>query len=309
LFLKIIPGEIFSSLAEHTIEGALDPESEAKIIRQLHSLAEILIYDTIGESDGGAGGPSLEKDIDARVVENGKRIAAEGEVTLEEIEEETSISPRSLIDHSAIIDNGGNVFVFVYDTLRTWIFRSNDSGKSWISILPITYSFFPLTEEEKTSKESFAGAVENKVQFPYAIIDSSTGNCHLFFFSELALLIFSLPAEALLLSPDKMVPILDLIKPRFIYGKLTESLIDRGITSARPSRGGEEGETSAQAEGSSPVIPNQRVSVTITASGYFRVFLKDENGIILSLLSNDSGTTWFTDKEYSNLSVEAGATT
>jgi hypothetical protein len=321
IFLKKIPEEIFKDLARQITSNSFTPQTEANAVRTLHSIAVTLIYDSTGETDEGSGGGSIAEDIDAQIIENGEDKEEEEEATSpasfgiipfvpfgvqrfvaavsEEIaEDERPATPRFLIDYSAFRDNKGNVFLIVYDTQRTWLFRSLNSGRSYRSILPATFSFLPLTDEEKEEREQFEGSFANPVQYPYVLVDESTHNCHLFFFSEAALLLHTFPIETLLLEPDKIEEALALIKPRFLHGRLTKTLVDRGIVPIRPNRTPEEEESSSLA-----TVPAQRVSGVITTSGYLRVFFKDEDGIVASLISSNSGATWFTDQEYSSSPV------
>jgi hypothetical protein len=195
----------------------------------------------------------------------------------------TSPKPRQINQYCAFIDKSGYLYAFVQAEDRIIVRRSHDIGDSWMNLLPEAFSFIPA-KPGTTDAERIDG------EAPFCMYDSATDNFLMFFFHRACLLFSKFPAEALRDTPDTASRQMSLVKPMVLVGRPTKDMTDRGITASTSVEDIRSGEVP-------PVLSPHRVAAIKTAQGYYRVFYKDDENKLKSLISKDNGGTWLTERQ------------
>ena len=256
LLVKDIPLEI---LAEKLNDNGLyDAATEKKIVQKMHKLGADLVY---GNNSG------ITTDIQAGAIRIGSG--------------SLSASPQNVVQHSAYIDNTGGMIAFVQTEKQIVTRKSTDLGKTWSDALSDGFMFIPKVPLAAGSHASH----ELDGEMPVCMCDDSTYDVFLFMVFQGSLIYFKFPAELLRKPPaDAATALKQTLQPKLIFGPLTKEMFDRGI---RPVE--VEGRSK---EADQPSVLVQRVAVIKTVEGYYRVFFRDVQENLRSLISYDVGVTW-----------------
>ena len=164
--------------------------------------------------------------------------------------------------------------------------KSNNIGGTWDDIV-VDQPFYP--------ESSVKGAILPPISSPYTFLDKATNTILLFFIVEEALMCEKIPVEVFQDSKTKAESIIKKIKPKMIYGNYSSDMADRGVAPASSLDELEEEELK---------VPSQRVTAMIDISGFARVFFKNGQGALISLISSNLGEVWHTEKEYAQAGVQ-----
>jgi hypothetical protein len=285
LVLKHIP-IINNLLTSAEGEGRLNryaASTETELIAWFQSLASIVAY------DGGI--PDRTKNIvpDLQL----KAIV----VDLEEPPPAAQGDDANIVAYAAAKTDGKGLFAFVQDNDRIVIRRSGDNGVATWTTLAKGYVFLPafLTETQETRAEG---------QFPFVYYHSPTGILYLFMFYENSLIQMRIPVSVFDYEDDQIAATLDGITKDVIFGGLTDNMKKRNDAAVAANKAGISLQDSVvkrieklKDQFDESVSP-QRIAVAAIDSGHFRLFYKDNNGRLATLLSSDAGLNWQTQAQY-----------
>jgi hypothetical protein len=257
---------VYQSLRRYSLE------SEAALVKDLHDLKASLVYDGRGGS-----GTDIATDLKFNKIKVVPPTAAP----------DAGSKLREIKQHSAFMDTSGLLYCFIQAEDRIVLRKSPDLGDSWQDVLPESFSFVP-----KIPSKPDAERVDGEA--PYCFYDSSTNNVFLFFFYQQSLLCLKIAAEVLRGAPEDVAKILSEIKPSLLVGKVNSDITDRGISIQKSVEDIEKDKTEP------PSLSPHRVAAVKTADGYYRVFYKDDEKRLRSLVSNDNGGTWATENQLTN---------
>lgn len=250
------------------LDNKYDLSKEAEIAGKVHGIAPSLVFDPSANAPSSDGqSQSLAADIRAGAV----RV----------IEDPTATKPaqgesRSMDQYSVILDRQGYLFAFVQSGGKIVIRRSLDMGDTWTNILPSGFSFIP-------------GKDMGDLEAPFVMYDSTQDVILLFYVLNGTLLFQRLSANILRKEPDVIAGALILV-PKALFGSITKQMVDNGVVPTLSIFAGLANDGKA--------VPAQRLAGYITSTGQYRVFLKDSDGLLLSLISSNSGEEWLSETEY-----------
>lgn len=289
LLVKHMPIEAFQSEPLSGTSLRYSVESEKKIAQRMHRLGACMVYD--GTSSGTKSG--IDTDLAAKAIK-----VVEGNDPNGTIAKDT-VNPLSA--YSAFLDREGWPYAFVQAQDKFIIRRSNDSGSSWRDAIPRDMSLVPPPKSDLNEL-----ANKRTPLFPYCLYDGSNKTVNVFFFYESSLLYLKLPTEILRMNPDNQADLQKIrdqfskFKPQVLVGNLSQNMVDRGIV-ANPTvdpklRENPPTDMSADKDTTpAPSLSPHRVGGVVTIRGYYRVWFKDANLVLRSLVSMDCGTSWYTD--------------
>lgn len=261
LLVKRIPLELFKSEVVGDARR-YDLDKELILSRKIQDISASVVYDGDGDNE------SIAIDL-----EYGS-ITPFGSNT-----EETTEPPRKVTQYSAYINEQGYVMSFVQAEGTMVVRRSPNVGGSWLDALPRSFSFVPALEGDS---ETVYG------EAPFVHVDPATETVFVFFFLESSLLFLKVPSELFMLPPAEAAEELSSIVPRVVVGALSEDMQQRGISSQ-----------ATVIEGEDPIrLSPHRIGAITTPQGYSRVFFKDQDQKLRSIISNNGGETWDLEEAY-----------
>jgi len=279
LLAKRVPEEALGTIIRSTEANSFTPAAEAKNIKMMHGLIPAIVYDGANEGKSAA---SILKDLKLGAVK-----VFQGDPP------KTDKKPDYVVQFCAMADSTGNLYAVIQTGTRVMVKRSVDGGEVWESVFPDDFSFYP----NRTSGGTDATAAA-QVQSPFVMLDWSTQNCIMTFVVEGSLLAYRFPAEVLRVSKDKAAATLSkYLEPKVLFGPLTQDMADRGISygTAVPEHETAKGSTV-------PVqVLSHRMTGVVAQNGYYRVFFKDDESRLRSLISTDLGSSWLLDQDFVKL--------
>ena len=267
-----------------------DPENnrytmttETELIAQMHNIAPVVVY------DGGI--PDRTKNIATDLQLKGIVI---------DVDEPSSVvqgNDANIVAYAAVKTAGKGLFAFVQDNDKIVIRRSGNNGIASWRTLAEGYVFLPdLASETATSR--------TEGQFPFLYYHVSTDIFSFFMFYENALIQMRIPASVFDLEDAQIVAALDNIPREVIFGKLSDDMVKRNAAATASGKAGIVLQKSvvermdALALQFDESVSPQRIAVASIDSGHFRLFYKDNNGRLATLLSVDAGLNWQTQDQY-----------
>lgn len=182
--------------------------------------------------------------------------------------------------YAAVQDGQGTLWTAVEANGNIVVKKSTDLGDVWSTVLDGNGALFPeLGEDEETQLFS-----------PSLFYDKVTDVVSVFFFLGSSLLVKDVPAAVLRSGGDVAG-----IKPTLLVGAYREDFEERGIRQA----------SSARATTPPPELVPHRVAVVSTEAGYRRLYFKDQDDVLSSLMSPDDGLDWFAEAQYAALGAGA----
>ena len=289
LLVKHMPIEAFQSEPLSGTALRYSVESEKKIAQRMHKLGACMVYD--GTSSGTKSG--IDTDLNAKAIKVVEGNDPNGAIAKDPV--------NPLSSYSAFLDREGWPYVFTQAQDKFVIRRSNDNGSSWRDAIPRDMSLVPPPKSDPTE-----AATKRTPLFPYCLYDGSNKSVNVFFFYESSLLYVKLPTEILRMNPDnsddlaKIKSQFSKFKPVLLVGNLTQNMVDRGIVpnlSVDPKlRENPPADMSKDTDTTAgPSLSPHRIGGVVTLRGYYRIWFKDANLVLRSLMSFDNGSQWYTD--------------
>jgi len=274
LVVKRIPvvSSFLTSAEGEPLVNRYAANTEAGLIANMHNLSPVVVYDGyIADRT-----KDIKADIQLKVIVLGEL-------------EQTTIPGKepNILTYSAVILSRGQTIVFIQDSNRIIVRKSNDNGLyNWTTITN-NYIFLPKlpTESEESRIEA---------ESPSAFYSCPTDTVYLFMFYDGALIQMSIPAFIFNEDPLQIQAKLDTLKREVIYGKVTENISKRGITSQLSVQERIEKLKDKFDEN----ISSQRLAIASIDKGHFRLFYRDSNGRLATLFSSDTGMNWQTQDQY-----------
>jgi len=267
LLAKRIPQEVLEDLIGSTPSFAADPEKEALAIKQMHMLTSSVIYASIDDT-------ALSGDMSAGAIRS-------------IVDLEVPVTLGAINEYCVFTDQIGYIYSVVQTDKQLYVFRSYNGGDSWENLLPDGFSFYPPKGENPSETEKLVDAATP--QRPFVLVDWPSQTGHFFYFVEDNILLFNFPVEVLRESKDALAEELSLfIHPKVVVGQLTADMAERGITYGNQ-----------ELSNKNPPIKAtpQKVSGVITKNGAYRVFFKDNNDVLRSIVSFNMGNVWLLDED------------
>lgn len=202
-------------------------------------------------------------------------------------------SGQPVTQYCAFQSTQGYLFVIIQTEKTNLIRRSANSGKTWFDAVPKDFSFIPVLQSTTTTATPTVATKEQEesqpavAESPYCLYDDALDTITMFFTFRGALAYIKIPVEALTKESTDANALASLkaIKPKILFGRYTTEMFNRGMTEARIEN--------VDRGANAPRIPAQRVAAIKTNEGYYRVFFKDENSKLYSLISKDAAETWW----------------
>jgi hypothetical protein len=271
LLVKVVPMKIFRGPDVASPILRYDAKGEAEVAAKLHKLGAALVYD--GSSKGKL--DELAIDLDKNAIK-----------IVDDPNPPKDDKPRPITQYSAMQDSAGNVYVFIQADDIMVVRRSHNLGSGWTDVLPRSFSFIPAKSQDEKLSERTALA-------PFVLYDWATNIVSLFFLFESSLMFVRFPGDKLRNLPsDKLAEEMGKIKPQVVVGALSKNMADRGIT----RNVGVEKKQGAT-DKKPPKLSPHRVTGVVSAEGYYRVWFKDEDEALRSLISTDTGNTWRDERD------------
>jgi hypothetical protein len=275
LLVKKMPEELLADLVGTSETFSSQPEKEAEAIKRLHMLTSNVVF------EGAVQDALILPDMRAGAV---RRI----------LDMSVPATSDSINEFCVFSDQIGYMYAAVQTEKQIYIMRSYDGGDVWENLIPDGFSFYPpkrimsgetVLYEQNDPVESEA----NIPQYPYVMVDWPSQNGSFFYFVEDNLLTFQFPIE-IFRGTKENIPndLTNYIRPKLVVGKLTSDMIERGITYANP-----------ELTSKSPPIraTPQKVTGVMTQNGAFRVFFRDNNNSLASIISTNMSGTWLLDED------------
>jgi len=280
LLVKKIPEEVLADLIGKSTTFTAQPEKEAESIKRLHMINSSVIYEAVKDdqsiiSDLKAG--SVRKIVNTTVPDTTVPASSDG-----------------INEYCVFSDQVGYIYAVIQTTKQLYIFRSYNGGDIWENLIPNGFSFYPPTRVVKngvvTQEQNKPSEIDAAIpQYPFVMVDWASQNGNFFYFVDDNLLLFTFPVEILRESksslPDKLTKY---ISPQVVVGQLTFDMAQRGITYSNTELSKKNPPMKA--------IP-QKVTGVITHNGAYRVFFRDSNGILRSIVSLGLGSSWLLDED------------
>lgn len=260
LLVKKIPMEVFLKPKVASKNRRYSLGDEVILMQEIHKIQSYVVYD--GEGDDS----SIEIDIKL------------GSIRTSNQKEAGNDNSRRVTQYSVCQHQAGGLFAFIQTEDKAAYKKSFNLGDSWVDALPSTFSFIP----SKDGDDVVYG------ESPYCCIDCPQNAVFIFLFMERSLLFVRFPQEVFLKTKESAANELSKIKPVVLVGPLTQDMLDRGIT----------GRQSVKNDKTSEGINPHRVAAIISDQGYSRLFYKDSEQVLGSLISTSGGTHWLTEEEY-----------
>jgi hypothetical protein len=277
ILAKRIPTEIFQTKNMGNSLPALPAETETALIKQLHGLGASVVYEGTP-----VGGTSLETDAKLGAIKklSSQSASASSGASGASGAKGTAEVTKPATQHSACMDAAGNIYCCIEVDGNILVRKSHDLGDVWDSFLPSDFSFFPKKKDQKKDEKQPA------LEAPSCFYDSATDVMILFFFVNSSMFATRLPMQLLRDGSGSLSE----IKPMLLFGEYTQDLADRQIKSAK----------SVQSPSNKGVrLAAHRTACIKTVTGYYRIFFKDENNRLKSLLSFDNGFDWLAEDQFS----------
>jgi hypothetical protein len=275
---KNIPMELMSKPKEN---GSYQPQVERDISQSLHKTGATLVYDGAGDVDDASKSGSttgIFLDIEAGAISVSQ--------DQDDPNPDTAGRPEQASQYSAFVDSAGYLFCFIQAGDKIVVRRSIDLSGKWSDALPRGFMFIPETKTDEDSAEGTT-TTEPDGSSPSVLYDNATQDVLLFMTIEQSLVYSKFPGEILRNKSDAAAAALEPYRnPKLLFGEMSTDMLGRGITPAIVVN-----EVEDKSE-SSNRIQAQRVSAIKSTQGYYRVFFKDEDRRLRSMVSFDMGGTW-----------------
>lgn len=286
LLCKRIPADtiIRKNIAKGTASLTIDSEKE--LISQLHGITASVVF----EGDAGSGSSLV---IDAKKGHikklDQKEEPVQDTVARTQTTDDTDKAKLSnrVVQYSCCMDFSGFVYAFIQTEDAMVIRRSSDMGGSWTDVVSEGFNLIPDAKDRDSLPQSDTSSSDLVPEAPYCMYDWGTRNILLFFFVGQVLCYISIPSSMLKRPVAAATKALGETKIKMLYGNLSKDLFDRGIV---PAKG-------VSNQGESPRLNPHRITGCITATGFYRIFFKDEKERMLSLISFDTGDSWSTEQQ------------
>jgi len=202
------------------------------------------------------------------------------------------------------MDKAGFLYAFIESNGRIIVRTSSDLGAAWATAISEKFTFYPKKDTTTTETTVTTGATTTEIEethlsCPYVLYDDALDVGHLFYVIDQTLLCVSI-AMGVFRNKDTETCEVEAAKyvfPKVIYGPLTKDMFDRKIPKVITDPKGQENKVK---------VANQRVTGLINSQGYYRIFFKDTDGNIRSVISSDSGTQWYEDDKYATPVIGSG---
>lgn len=279
---KRIPSIAFSIVDSDVPDNKFSDDLEASLSQSLMKLIPTVVYDgNVAKNTDG-----LKGDI------------AFGTIALfpQETPDATAqknTQPAQIAQHSACRTAQGLLICFIQDGSRIRVRKSNNEGGVWQDVFPDSTVFLPPLKSSGSPSESTNQAVVDG-DSPSCFYDVSTKKVHLFFVVDSCLLTMIMAEELFLYTLADAAAEVAKITPSVIYGKISDNLKNRGV-SAQFSVLDRQNDKSTTFNES---ISAQRVATGRISSGTLRVFFKDDQQILRSLISSNAGNLWLSEAQY-----------
>lgn len=286
LLCKCLPVDtiIRKNIAKNT--ACLTIDSEKSLISQLHGITASIVF----EGDAGSESSLV---IDAKKGSIKKLDQKEAAVRATRSPGQTASDTdkakfsNRVIQYSCCMDFSGFLFAFIQTEDALVIRRSSDMGGSWADVVSEGFNPIPSAQDQDGMSQSDNSGSNLVPEAPYCMYDWGMKNILLFFFVGQVLCYVSIPSSMLKRPVDAATKALSETKIKMLYGNLSKDLFDRGIV---PAKG-------VSNQGESPRLNPHRITGCITATGFYRIFFKDEKERMLSLISFDTGDSWSTEQQ------------
>lgn len=286
LLCKRLPADIIirKNIAKNTASLTID--SEKSLISQLHGITASVVF----EGDAGSES-SLVIDAKKGSIKKIDQKEAAVRATRSPVQtagdtDKAKFSNR-IIQYSCCMDFSGFLFAFIQTEDALVVRSSSDMGSSWVDVVSEGFNPIPSTQGQDSRSQSDASGSNLVPEAPYCMYDWGTKNILLFFFVGQVLCYISIPSSLLRRPVDAATKALGGIRIKMLYGNLSKDLFDRGIM---PAKG-------VSNQGESPRLNPHRITGYITATGFYRIFFKDEKERMLSLVSFNTGDSWSTEQQ------------
>jgi len=284
ILVKQIPYEIFISHAtpqdkNYSEYNMFTLEEENNIIKTMHKITPNLVHAqnlSKASRDMQLGKIKIQKDV----IQNGIEFS----------------------HYCTMIDKAGFLYAFIESNGRIIVRTSSNLGAAWTTAISEKFTFYPKRDtpkEEATTETTETETEETHLSCPYVLYDEALDVGHLFYVIDQTLLCVSI-AMGVFRNKDTATCETDAVKyvfPKVVYGPLTKDMFDRKISKAIIDPEGQENMVK---------VANQRVTGLINSQGYYRVFFKDTDGNIRSVISSNSGTQWYEDDKYVTPVIDSG---
>lgn len=276
----MIANTMFTALRRYNVATEMD------LVRSIHKLGSAMVFDVNGGS-----GTGIKADLKAGLVRS-NNIPLAGATTTSKKK-----APSQINQHSAFIDRSGYLFALIETSNKISIRKSSDLGESWTDVLPDSFSFIPA--DPTVTATTDAAPVDGAA--PFCLYDPGQGIVCMFFFYSSCLLVTRFNVNLLRDTPDNIALFLKAQAPMAIVGPLSKLMTQRGISGAKSVQDIRQGETPA-------ALSPHRVAAVRTIEGYYRVFYKDDKKRLKSVISNDGGSTWLTERQLIEAQIPAPKT-
>lgn len=207
----------------------------------------------------------------------------------------TNTTTPQITHHTACVSIKGYIYSFIQDGQRIRARRSTDTGGTWVDIFLDTTTFLPPVKNAPATNSTSNPVTD--ADAPSCFYDEATRSIHLFFIVDSCLLTMQIPEETLGLDAKAADASLKKIVPEIIYGKITDNLKSRGISSQKSVINRQTAATTANTAFTEVISPH-RVAAARPAGGHLRLFFVDQNKVLRSLISSDDGRLWLSEDQY-----------
>lgn len=275
LLIKKLPEDILSDLIGSSNLFAADPKKEAEAIKRMHMLNSSVVFEATNDD-------ALQIDQKAGAI-------------MSIIDLTVPVTVGAINEYCVFYDQIGYMYAVIQTDKQIYVFRSYNGGSAWENLLPDGFSFYPPVRTIKDdivtldSAGAVSGTDPSVPQYPYVMVDWPSQTAHFFYFVDDNLLEFQVPVEVFRESKSTLPGQLALfIRPRVVVGVLTKDMAERGIT-----YGNQELSSKSPPIKATP----QKVTGVITQNGAYRVFFRDSNSVLRSIVSFNLGGTWILDED------------
>lgn len=294
LMARNIPIEIFefsqpetdAAVSEDVISTQNLSFDETSVITKLHNLSSTVVYDASSTEEGdGADGLAIDVEFG-----NVIPVALSQEEEAVQIGQNGDVAKDQIVQHSECQSITGNIYSFIQVGDKIVIRVSANVGESWRDAVANPTEGIRLVQPLPDEDENSA-----REEFPTCGYDQANDTIMVFFFLDGKLLMTKIPGSTLQLSADIVESaFLNNLKPILLVGNLTEDLESRGISAGFLE---EETENQPSENQEEQRLTPHRVSFVVTANGHYRIFYKDHERKLKSLISINNGDLWLTEEQ------------
>jgi len=277
---KRCPSEVFDDLllpAPDEPSGWEDAK-DGDAAQALHALGADMAYDGAQSDEGEDKANDASRDVFLGA--------------LRPLSEGSDSSGQPVVQYCAFLTKRGHLLLVIQSEEANLVRRSANGGKTWSDALPADFSFIPPIQEDVEVEEGVETQELEESQpavaeSPYGLYDDALDSVTIFFVFRNSLMYVKIAVEAFLKQSDdeQANDLLSEIKPKILFGRYTTEMFRRGITEADIE--------DVDRGASAPRIPAQRVAAVKTDEGFYRVFFKDDDQKLYSLVSKDAGESWW----------------